>query len=348
MSFYSIIDSPCLLTAADQNDLVDFAILTANERERLAVTDFLQLNDYPDLEYKEPRACNYSRDVFLKDKRAKLENLPDGPNYQVFTITVGKHRRVGVHFHCEFMGPWGAQDKTFKLLREAKEQKWPLRWIFVVGCCGASISEGKKEDYPRGTILVAEQIQDYLFKGKLEPANTGQDVNPSAEPERTVQVQLDSQSYEFKGSARAVTMNTKWLDGLTGVKLSPHRGSDYGNVDAKRVPYLSGPLVIKDAVFSARFRGADVAAAGVEMEAVGVINAVNAIHDYENTPEEKRPTVILAKGISDYTGGKGEEASCMLFGKETAICSEDDLQVYATMQSIALVIRFVAAKIQFI
>lgn len=331
--------------------------------ENRAVTNFLQLNNCKPLDteiFKEVRGCNWSADSFLKDTKAGLANLPDEPNYQVFAITVGGEKRVGVHFHCEFMGPWGAFDKTTLILKEAKCRKWPLNWIFVVGCCGASVSDVKKKDFPRGTILIANQIMDYLHTGKLESVKTRQGADQGADEEQqgadetehgadlAYTFQVEDQSYVVRGSAQSISMDTQWLEALKNVGESPRKG-DFGDIAAKRVNYLSGPLVIKDAMFSTKFRGADVPAAGVEMEVVGVYKAVKAILKYEGSPEETHPKIVLVKGICDYTGGKGEKGSCRFFDKkETGLCTEDELQVYATLQSIALVIRFVAEKIRFI
>ena len=320
---------------------MSFAILTANDMEKLAVTNYLQLRKFTAIDckiFKEVRGYNWCCDSYLKDIDAKVAPLPDGSNYQVFTITVGKDERVGVHFHCEHMGPWGAQDKTAQVLKEARIRNWKLDWIFVVGCCGASVSDKKQKAYPRGTVLIANQIQDYLHTGKLETVKSSQDADS------TYKIQVDDQSFIVKGSAQAIKMNTKWLDELKGVKDAPPGSWD--SMAAVSVNYLSGPLVIKDAMFSTRFRGANVEVAGVEMEVVGVIKGVKAICDYA---EEDPPTIVLAKGISDYTSGKGEKGTCTFFSRKIKRkCTEDELQLYATMQSIALVIRFVARKIEFI
>ena len=70
---------------------------------------------------------------------------------------------------------------------------------------------------------------------------------------------------------------------------------------------------------------------------------METFHCITGDPKQK---VVLAKGVSDYTGKKGEEDSCMLFGKETPPVDDDSLQVYATLQSLALVIQFVAGNMR--
>ena len=81
------------------------------------------------------------------------------------------------------------------------------------------------------------------------------------------------------------------------------------------------------------------------MEIVGVIRAVKAFHHVSGDPEQK---VVLAKGVSDYTAKKGEQGSCKLFGEETPPVDDDQLKMYAALQSLALVIRFVANNIPLI
>ena len=76
---------------------------------------------------------------------------------------------------------------------------------------------------------------------------------------------------------------------------------------------------------------------------MGVVKAVKTFHHKSSGPEQK---IVLAKGVSDYTSKKGEKGSCVLFEKETPPVDDDSLQVYATLQSLALVIRFVAGNIQ--
>lgn len=105
---------------------------------------------------------------------------------------------------------------------------------------------------------------------------------------------------------------------------------------------MSGPLVVKNQLFGDQYR--DEQAAGVEMEVVGVIKAVGAIHQFL-PPGSPKPKIVLGKGISDYTGKKGEHSSCKLFGVDTEEAEDDALQVYATLQSCALVLRFVAGEI---
>ena len=115
----------------------------------------------------------------------------------------------------------------------------------------------------------------------------------------------------------------------------------YNRIEVKKVDYLSGPLVIKSSLFGATFRDSSVDACGVEMEAVGVLKAVETFHALSGGP---KAVVVLAKGISDYTGHKGESGSCKFFDETMEDANDDQLQMNAAMQAIALVIRLVAKK----
>ena len=167
----NVVLSPCHLPAAGQSDTpkVSFAILTANKREELAVNGFLGLECVEQAKYPDASKLQYSSDAVLKDAKAKVVPLPDSRyTHRLFSLEVNDSKQVGVHVYCDKMGPWGALHKTVDLLKTARDEKWELRYIFIVGHCGASVTEAKKQDFPRGTILLAEQVKDYLNTGKVE------------------------------------------------------------------------------------------------------------------------------------------------------------------------------------
>ena len=303
---------------------MSFAILTANKNEREAVSHFLNLDNNPldTTKYTHAIGREWSTDAFLgkmkKDNNAKIEPRADKKNsYDVFCLEVDQVKHMGVHMSCDTIGPGGALHKTVELLKTAKDQRWKLRYIFLVGCCGASVD--KREDCQRGTILLARQVKDYLNTGKV----------------------LDDG--EVVGRPLNLDMGDNWLREWEGVQSADRRNPD--KIEMKRVNYLSGPLVIKHDLFGVTYREANEKVTGVEMEVVGVVEAVKIFHEIFGGPEVK---VVLAKGVSDYTGKKGEKGTCTFFGTETHPVDDDSLQVYATLQSIALVIRFVAKHMQLI
>ena len=246
-------------------------------------------------------------------------------SYSTFTIEFGGKTVAGVHVHCDRYGPWGAFDKTVQLLKEAKSNGWSLKTIFVVGCCGASMTKKKKEEKIWcGTVLLADEVKGYLHAGKVEEAE-GVDGR-------------DSQ-LKFLGKPVTFKMNMKWLQPLNTV-AKPKYDTRFKDIDVRQTLYLSGPLVIKNQLFGDDCRG-EQNIAGVEMEVIGVIKAVEAIHQ----SIDECPDIVLAKGISDCTSDKAKKTKCMFFGREK-VCGDNERQVYATLQSIALVIRCVANNIQ--
>ena len=307
--------SPCYLTAADRPDNaeepVSFAILSANHHH-LQLDNPIDTTRFP---YAEGRV--WAKDSFLAKIGAEIKPHADNEKnrYPLFYLKVGQKRQVGVHVSCDTMGPSGASDKTTELLRMAKDKGWKLSYIFVVGCCGASVID--REECKRGTVLLARQVKDYLNTGKVK----------------------DSQ---VVGNPLTHDMGDEWLQDLKDAQEAADR-QDPQRIEVEIVNYLTGPLVIKDDLFGKAYREANAKITGVEMEVGGVIKAVKAFHCITGDPKQK---VVLAKGVSDYTGEKGEEDSCMLFGEETPPVDDDSLQVYATLQSLALVIRFVAGNIQ--
>ena len=299
---------------------MNFAILTANEREDQAVRTFLKLGNSAQWllteTFTHAAECKYDGDPCLKnrmtiDKEQEIHNLDS----TVFSLKVDhQHKLKGVHIHCDCMGPWGAFDKTLDLLKD-----WQPKVIFLVGCCGASIEKDKKEDRNyRGTILLAEQVNSYLHTGKVESGASAGEIR-------------------IKGKPHNYDVAKEWVSALEKAKFTADGRDVRNRIHVEKVNYLSGPLVVKDQLFGDKYRGpADVA--GVEMEVLGVIKAVDAFHKFSDSP---KPEIALAKGISDYTGGKGQPAECHFFEKKTEKVSDDELQVYATLQSIALVMRCV-------
>lgn len=307
-----------------------FAILTANGNERDAVRNFLgHDNGLSATDFPEASLCSYREDAFLKMKNASISMNERTRGYSTFTIEFDGKTVAGVHVHCDRYGPWGAFDKTVQLLKDAKSNGWSLKAIFVVGCCGASMTKEKKDEKTWwGTILLADQVTAYLHAGKVEDA---QGLDGSG-----------SQLTNLLGKPVPLGIGMTWLDSLTTL-AKPKYETRFRNIDVMQTMYLSGPLVIKDQLFGDYCRGAH-AIAGVEMEVIGVIKAVDAIHQYS---KDEHPEIVLAKGISDCISDKAEKkpTKCMFFGVEKENCGDKKRQVYATLQSVALVIRCVANNI---
>ena len=298
---------------------------------------FLDLDRVEQSRYPHASKLLYSSDAVLRSVKPRVVKLEDRRHtHDLFCLEANDEKQVGVHVCCDKMGPWGAFHKTVELLKTARDEKWNLRYIFLVGCCGASVTEAKKKDFPRGTILLAEQVKDYLNTGKVEEdceADIAQEMGSGIAP-----------TFKVKGSPTTYRMDSDLLTQMKGEWKVDTQGA-YNEIEVKRVDYLSGPLVIKSSLFGATFRDPSVDACGVEMEAVGVLKAVETFQTISGGPKVE---VVLAKGISDYTGRKGESGSCKFFGDTIKDANDDQLQMNATMQSIALVIRFVANKMEWL
>ena len=253
---------------------MSFAILTANENENAAVHHFLKLGNPTDTtKYRYAKGHAWSDDSFLIQTNAKIEpNEGKSENpYRVFDLEVGEKRQMGVHVACDMIGPWGAFETTVKLLKKAKEKGWKLGCIFVIGCCGASVIDRK--ECPRGTVLLARQVKDYL--------NTGKVVEIKDEEGKVV-------GREVSGTPLNIPMDTMCPRGLHEFKnvLEADR-KDPHMIEVQIVNFLTGPLVIKDDLFGKEYREANAKVTGVEMEIVGVIRAVKAFHHISGDPEQE-------------------------------------------------------------
>ena len=242
----SIVLSPCHLTAADQPDTpeVSFAILTANKREELAVNGFLQLEHVDQAGYPHASRLQYGLEAVLRNARAKVEPLPD-PRYthRLFSLEVNGKKQMGVHVCCDKEGPLGAFNKTMELMKTAKDKEWKLRYIFIVGCCGASVTEAKKEDFPRGTILLAEKVKGHL---STEEEECVEDIAKEM-------VKGKAPTFKFKGSPTTYQMDSALLTQMIRECKIDAQGA-FNKIEVKKVDYLSGPpLVIKSSLFGATF-----------------------------------------------------------------------------------------------
>ena len=303
-----------------------FAILTANQNERMTVNAFLGLGNTSGKVWDGARGCSWKTDAYLQETMATVTSLPSNSLHycKMFQLEHGNDRVTvtGAHLSCTDIGPLGAAKKINKLLADAKAQNWPLKVIFVVGCCGGSLSDSKKKEKNwHGTVLLAQYLKDYLNIGKIEA--------PAGQLSKCV--------------PRVCDLHEKWLQPLQEV-ANPCQKQGFSDIPVlKTHEYLSGPLVIKEQLFSDQFRDSDIA--GVEMEGVGAVLAKDMAADW--CPGERLPDIAIVKGISDYTGNKGERSKAVFFNVETEAEVDDDArQQIATYHSIALVIRCMAANIQ--
>ena len=109
----------------------------------------------------------WAKDSFLAKIGSEIKPHADNEKnrYPLFDLEVDQKRQVGVHVSCDTIGPSGASDKTVELLWMAKDNGWKLRYIFVVGCCGASVID--RDECKRGTVLLPRQVKEYLNTRKV-------------------------------------------------------------------------------------------------------------------------------------------------------------------------------------
>lgn len=300
-------------TLVQQEPKPQFAIITANDTEKNVVKHFLDLGDSGRV-WKPLDKYNWKSDPFLKKKEAEIALLEAVDNYELFTVG----EVIGVHVKCCRIGPRGARSTTTELLNAARTKKWPLKVIFVVGCCGVSLSDGKKEEQNwRGTVLLSDQIRDYFDSGK--------------ETDEGIQVK-----------SREYNLCAVWLNRLSDRSIIEPRVDEemYRDIPVQKVDkYLSGPLVIKSEAAGNTYR-ADSEMVGIEMEGTDVYTTVQ---DFQL---DVTPKVAVVKGISDYGGkDKNQKNKSMVFRRETEEMVEDrDRQEIATFHAITLVVRCIASN----
>ena len=305
---------------------VEIAILTATNTEQNAFRHFVKQEC--GRVWKGAQKYNCEEDPYLKKNGVTLGCLPEEStdDYETFIVQRGTKAVKGVHMKCTKTGPWRALDRTVDLLAASKDGKWPLKVIFVVGCCGVCLSEEKKKESEEkgvnwhGTVLLSHQAEDYLHKGKAEENST------KYEPE----------TYH---------LSAEWLSKLHDLAIAdPSRvaAKKFRAIPVEVVPkYLSGPLVIKSEVTARKLSGVpDVV--GVEMEVAGTVQAVNQARKLQRDLVQD-VQVAVVKGVSDYTGtDKTQRSKSAFFGKETEEIEDKHRQEIATLHAITLVSRCIA------
>ena len=305
-----------------------FAVITANANEESAVRHFLQLGRSRGEVWEGAHECIWKNDPYLKSSNITVTDrgVDKDRGYEFFTLTrEGRSEKVvGIHIKCLQQAAFtdeGAQDTTTTLLHYASQWKLQLTDIFSVGCCSCA-DDGKSEENLMGYVLLTNQFEAYLNRGKMDGGT----------------MQQHPEVYQA---------DRKWVSTLHDHRITkPARqsGTDaqalvkFKDIPVKEVPRIeSGPLVVKSDEYAQELRGVSYRT-GIEMEAVGFIKALNS---YKRQGNLNIPKFASVKGVSNFgsTSGKHSKAETTFFGEKTVALFDDERQLVATLHSIALVIR---------
>ena len=277
---------------------VHYVIMTANKNEWKSAQHFLGV-DCEVSEKVKRRTFKDDEDLALKMKGIDPEISMQGTTYQFFTV----NQEAGVLMKCSNMGSFshqGSLHEAFKLLNKG----WPLKAIFIVGCCGAM---GKAEEDQIGSVFVGDKIYYYglgkiteggIFKSRFDPYRLDS---------------LGCETLESKGSPRIKSIKT--------------------------VSMLSGDFVMKDEhAADERCTRLEEKQVGFEMEGVGVVTAVTLHKELE--PSKIPPKIVLVKGVSDHADAmKNKDIKFMFFSEEIPNVDEDTRQQMCTVMSLTVALR---------
>ena len=289
---------------------------------------FLQLGKSRGEVWEGANECIWKNDPYLESNNVTVTDkglLNEG--YEFFTLTMGgrSEKVVGVHIKCLQQAAFtedGAQDTATTLLQHASRWKLQLTDIFSVGCCSCA-DDGTSEENLMGYVLLANQFEAYLNRGKMAEGTIQHHPEVYAADREWIS---DLQDHCITKPVRQ-----SGIDGQALVKFK--------DIPVKEVPRNeSGPFMINWAKYADEIRGSSYRS-GIEMEAIGFIKALDLWKS-----EEKKPQFALVKGVSDFGSGKQGKAKTTFFGEKTPELFDDDRQLVATLHSTALVIRGVVER----
>ena len=263
---------------------------------------------------------------------------------KLIQVHVNDHKSVyGVLLKCTHMGSFteaGSHFTTLKLLQMARDEQWPLKVIFIVGCCGARFindrenrqvnnidnsspqtSTSNRQTYVapvrEGTVFVAQRIMQYAI-GKFEKEG------------------------EIKYRVLPHDMSPGWAGPIQQNKDVVNQKGPIGHV--REVFFYSGDFVIKDTDvakdLSQQLRNQEVV--GFEMEGIGVKKAIG--DGGELMKDFPKPKIVLVKGVSDQAGSdKKDPKDTLFFSKMIQAVPEAARQQMCTIMSLTLILRPIIA-----
>lgn len=228
-----------LIYAGDINDIADvsFAILVANENEYKAVLNFFGMGftmvtegqPYTDVVLN----CTFTTDPIITKKGKEVQDpglTRRSDDYHSISI----NGKTGIIYQTASIGSYGRQGAmitTVQLLKDARERRWPLEVIFVVGCTGGHAKPGVELEY--GQVIVPVKVIEYN-RGKFETDNDGQ-------PKRIIKPEMWPTSEKWRKSVTQISIRDGGED---------HRGIKMAEGDYD----YCGDFVVKDAGIAAELR----------------------------------------------------------------------------------------------
>ena len=293
--------------------------MTANENEWNTARYFLgnQSEDLASKIHDLLKTDKYSCSSVLTQKIGieKVDGNYDGHNI----IRVSGQKTVyGVLLKCSDMGSFtvgGSHRTTLQLLKMAQAEKWDLKVIFIVGCCGARFSRSDEQNGREGAVFIAKNIVQYAI-GKFE---------------REQQIKYNVQIHEV----------SKDWDGKMDAEKDSGRRID----PVHKVLFYSGDFVIKndDVAEDLSKQIQNQPIVGFEMEGIGVTKAID---DWTLlNGNELQPEIVLVKGVSDQAGtDKKHPKDTMFFSELIKEAPEDARQQMCTIMSLTLALRAIIAR----
>ena len=341
--------------------------MTANENEFEAARHFLQDSSLPNrkvnfFDKKMKQNASFVLDPSLKEKVKEIEDV-QGETYKVFSVG----EKQGILMRCTNMGSFtreGSNWHTFKLLRDAKENGWPLKVIMIVGCCGARSADGRDGDkrVPEETMqdetIAEETIQDETVAEETISEETNAKDTIDKDSNGTILVaehihqyligKMEKEGTHYKPQSHP--SSTGWTEYIEHSKVADHTAPSVSKL--LKVDMYSGDFVIKDEKAAEQLRG-NRRRVGFEMEGFGVIYALNVFKEFFSTwnpPEQSSsvaidPDVVLVKGISDSAGeDKNDPKDTTFFSKTVRDVDEKTRQHMCTVMPLTLVLRAIIKK----
>ena len=227
-----------LIYAGDIKDITDvsFAILVANENEYKAVLNYFGMGftmvTEGQLYTDDVLDCTFATDPVISNNGGAQDPGLTRRSDDYYSISI--NGKTGIIYQTASIGSYGRQGAmltTVQVLKDARERRWPLEIIFVVGCTGGHAKPG--EEVECGQVIVPGKVIEYN-RGKFETGRDGQ-------PKRIIKPEMWPTSDKWRKSVTEISIRDGGED---------HRGIKMAEGDYD----YCGDFVVKDAGIAAELR----------------------------------------------------------------------------------------------